>query len=271
MTDTCAYPSHPPPLTVPLTVLPEHACPYLPDRAARLRGFLCDAMDGGVYHAFMNRGFRRSGRFFYQPVCRGCRECQPIRVATAAFVPSKSQRRAWRRNADVAVTVTPRPRPSAEKYDLYLRYQRARHDRDRAEDPGGFADFLYRSTVDSLEFAYRDAAGKLIGVGIGDVCAESLSSVYFYFDPAESRRSLGVFSALWEIAFAGEKKSPHYYLGYWVRGCGAMRYKADFRPFELLGPDGVWRAGDAADAGPPPPDAADPAGEICPAPAVEMP
>jgi arginyl-tRNA--protein-N-Asp/Glu arginylyltransferase len=27
-----------------------------------------------------------------------------------------------------------------------------------------------------------------------------------------------------------------------VRRCAAMRYKADFRPYELLGPDGVWRA-----------------------------
>ena len=229
---------------MPLTVLPEHACPYLSDRVAQLRGFVCDGMAGGLYHAFMDRGFRRSGRFFYQPVCRGCRECQPLRVPTKSFVPSKSQRRVWRRNQDLSVTVTPAPRATAEKFDLYLRYQRERHNPDRAEDAAGFEEFLYQSTIDSVEFSYRDAGGNLIGVGIGDLCAASLSSVYFYFDPRERRRSLGIFSAMWEIAFAARANIPHYYLGYWVRGCASMMYKSDFRPFELLGPDGVWRAAD---------------------------
>jgi hypothetical protein len=48
---------------------------------------------------------------------------------------------------------------------------------------------------------------------------------------------------MWEIAFAAREAIPYYYLGYWVRDCATMAYKADFRPFELLCPDGVWRAG----------------------------
>ncbi len=94
-----------------------------------------------------------------------------------------------------------------------------------------------------MEICYRDAAGSLLGVGICDVCAESLSSVYFYFDPDEARRSLGTFSAMWEIEWARRNSIPHYYLGYWVKACGAMEYKANFKPFELLGTDGVWRGG----------------------------
>jgi len=39
---------------------------------------------------------------------------------------------------------------------------------------------------------------------------------------------------------------PHYDLGYWVTGCGTMQYKSNFRPFELLGTDGVWRPGTIA-------------------------
>ena len=242
--DACPWPSHPPPVGVPLTVLPDRPCPYLPGRVETIRGFACERMAGEVYHAFMDRAFRRSGRRFYQPVCRGCRACQPIRVPTAGFRASKSQRRVWRRNQDVAVTVTPHPRASREKFELYTRYQLARHDRERdeADAAAGFVDFLYGSAVDSIEFAYRDARGELIGAGIGDLCAASLSSVYFYFDPEQSRRSLGIFSALWEIAFAAGRNVPYYYLGYWVRDCATMTYKADFRPHELLGPDGVWRA-----------------------------
>jgi leucyl-tRNA---protein transferase len=281
VSDSCPWPSLPPPASVPLTVLPEHACPYLPDRVAQLRGFLCNAMSGEIYHAFMDRAFRRSGRFFYQPVCRGCRACQPIRVPVATFTPSKSQRRVWRRNQDLIVTITQQPRVTKEKFDLYLRYQRERHNPDRAEDAAGFRDFLYQPCVDTIEFAYRDEAGKLIGVGIGDRCAQSLSSVYFYFDPAEQRRSLGIFSAMWEIAFAAREAIPYYYLGYWVRDCATMAYKADFRPFELLCPDGVWRGGggtlgDVSDSALAPAEqsAAHPiaaSNVICPAPAVEMP
>ena len=243
-----AWPGLPAPRGISLTTLPEHPCSYLPDRAARNRAFLCERMPGPLYHELMDAGFRRSGTFFYQPVCTGCRECRPIRVPVDQFQPSKSQRRAWRRNDDLVVSVEP-PAPTEEKFQLYARYVREWHAKDEdADDPSGFVDFLYRSPVDTIEISYRDAAGKLLGVGICDVCERSLSSVYFYFDPAESHRGLGTFSSLWEIDFARRQKIPHYYLGYWIGGCGAMKYKACFRPFELLGGDGTWRAGDPESA-----------------------
>jgi arginine-tRNA-protein transferase len=205
-------------------------------------------MPGLLYHELMDAGFRRSGNFFYQPTCPGCRDCRPIRVPVERFRPSKSQRRAWRRNQDLVVTFE-LPEPTDEKFELYRRYLRDRHGRasdDGADDDGfgGFVEFLYRSPVETLEFCYRDGSGKLLGVGICDVCERSLSSVYFYFEPAESRRGLGTFSSLWEIDFARRRGIPHYYLGYWIRDCGAMSYKRCFRPFELLGGDGVWRGGE---------------------------
>src|SRR4051794_15416388 len=83
----------PPPASVRLTTLSPHPCPYLPDRQSTLRGFVTTGINPLLYHAFMDAGFRRSGTFFYQPVCQGCRECLPIRVPTATFAPSKSQRR----------------------------------------------------------------------------------------------------------------------------------------------------------------------------------
>ena len=54
-------------------------------------------------------------------------------------------------------------------------------------------------------------------------------------------RSLGTFGAVYEIGFARDQGIPSYYLGYWVSGCAAMQYKANFRPCEILHPDGVWR------------------------------
>ena len=87
---------------------------------------------------------------------------------------------------------------------------------------------------------YR-VAGRLVGVGVLDLCPGAASSVYFYFDPAESRRSLGVFSALCEIEECRRRGLEHWYIGFHVAGCGKMEYKARFRPHELLGPDGIWR------------------------------
>jgi arginyl-tRNA--protein-N-Asp/Glu arginylyltransferase len=76
---------------------------------------------------------------------------------------------------------------------------------------------------------------------------------------------------MWEIAFAARANIPHYYLGYWVRDCASMRYKADFRPFELLGPDGVWRAALDAESAGGASDATNARNENWAAPAVEMP
>ena len=228
------------PRNIPLLTLPPHECSYLPDRIAQSRGFFCSRIPGEFYHELMDAGFRRSGRLIYQPACQSCRACQPMRVPVERFQPSKSQRRTWRKNQDLIVTHA-EPEPTQEKFDLYARYVRDRHGRAEDATSEAFISFLYESPVDTLEFCYRDAAGRLLGVGICDVCTRSLSSVYFYFDPRESNRSLGTFGALWEIEWAAQQSIPFYYLGFWVAGCAAMRYKASFHPHQILGSDGIWR------------------------------
>jgi arginyl-tRNA--protein-N-Asp/Glu arginylyltransferase len=239
------YPSHSPPVPIPLTVLPEHPCSYLPNRMAQSRAFLVSDMPAEMYHSFMDAGFRRSGKLVYQPICHGCRACIPLRVRVAGFIPSKSQRRCWRRNQDLLVTVDD-PAATDEKFALYQRYQHEWHHK-ADDDRASFESFLYDSPVASVEFSYRDSAGQLLAVGICDVAAESLSSVYFYHDPAHARRGLGTFGALYEIARASALAIPYYYLGYWVDHCPTMQYKTSFRPYELLDTDGMWKpAGDNA-------------------------
>lgn len=232
-------PPLPSPVDVPLVELPEHPCPYLTDRVAKNRALLADGMPAEMYRRFMDAGFRRSGRIVYQPICATCRACVPIRVPVATFAPTKSQRRCARRNADLAVTVA-RPEPTAEKFELYRRYVAERH-REQDASIESFIEFLYTSPIDTIELTYRAHDGRLLAVGLCDVSASSLSSVYFYFDPSESRRGLGTFGVLTEIEHAGSCGIPYYYLGYWIEGCRAMRYKKDFVPSELLHPDGVWR------------------------------
>ncbi len=231
-----------PPVDVPLTVLPQTPCPYLPGRQETIRAFRTNRLPGAMYQEFMDAGFRRSGTVVYQPVCEACRACVPIRVPVDRFVPGKTQRRTLRRNADLRVTVG-LPTCTDEKFELYQRYQTHWHDKASA-DPvrarKAFESFLYESPVDSLEFCYRSREGKLLAVGLADVCAKSFSSVYFYFDPDPAQRSLGTFGALYEIAWARERHIPYYYLGFWVQGCAKMEYKSLFKPSEVLGADGDW-------------------------------
>lgn len=238
------FPHIPPPINVRLVTLSPTPCPYLPGRFATSRAIVAGSVDPIVYHRFMNAGFRRSGLMLYQPVCRGCRECQQIRVPTSTFAPSKSQRRVQRRNADLQIRVA-EPSPTRAKFDLYQRYVTRWHRHEKPSTWEEFADFLYEYPSTSIEFEYRHE-GRVVAVGLCDVCEASLSSVYFYFDPDEADRSPGTFGALVEIDWAREKGIAHYYLGYLVRGCAAMSYKANFRPFELLGMDGVWRPGPGA-------------------------
>jgi len=108
-------------------------------------------------------------------------------------------------------------------------------------EPAELEDFLYRSPTDTIEVCYRDPAGNLVGVGICDRTLESLSTVYFYFEPELRRRGLGIFSSVVEIRVARSLGLPYYYLGYWVEACPKMAYKAGFRPCELLCPDALWR------------------------------
>ena len=234
------YPSWPLPVVQEMTLTESHECSYLPGRVASFRAFQAGRMTGEEYQRWMDAGFRRSGSIVYQPTCAGCRSCTPLRVPVERLAMSKSQRRVLRRNADVQVRVA-MPAPTAEKWELYDRYQREWHDGKQAGDILGFVSFLYRSPVETVEFEYRDGAEKLLGVGLCDVSTKSVSSVYFYFDPAEAGRSLGTFSALYEMLWAREMKIPYWYAGYWISGCGTMEYKARFRPCEALGTDGEWR------------------------------
>ena len=207
-------------------------------------GLSVKVLPGDIHRLLLDGGFRRSGRVIYRPRCHGCRECVPIRVKVADFRPDKSQRRCWRANQDLQVTVA-EPKLTEEKWELYARYVRKRHGEVADTSMGAMERFLYDSPTQSLEMMYRDSAGRLLAVGLCDEGADFLSTVYCYFDPAESRRSLGTFSALWEIQFAQSRAIGYYYMGYVIAECRAMRYKAAFRPFELLGEDGGWRSGEA--------------------------
>ncbi|XP_073402699.1 arginyl-tRNA--protein transferase 1 isoform X2 [Dendrobates tinctorius] len=84
--------------------------------------------------------------------------------------------------------------------------------------------------------------GKIIAVGVIDILPYCVSSVYLYYDPDYSFLSLGVYSALREIAFTRElqKKASdlcYYYMGFYIHTCPKMRYKGQYKPSQLLCPE----------------------------------
>jgi arginine-tRNA-protein transferase len=166
-------PSILPLLPVPLPLLREHPCTYLPGRLARERAFRAWRVPPADYQQLMDRGIRRTGDIFYAPDCEGCRACVPIRILVDGFTPSRSQRRVTHRNHDITLAVGPLE-CSRESYELYERYLAAQHPESAATSSyDSFRESLYESAVDTVELRYL-LGDRTVGISIVDVCPESL-------------------------------------------------------------------------------------------------
>jgi len=115
----------------------------------------------------------------------------------------------------------------------------ARSGESTAEGQSGFELFLI-NPIPTEEWSYW-IEDRLLGVGYVDVLAEGLSAVYFFHDPREHKRSLGTLNILRLIEAAGRRGLSHVYLGYYVKGCRSLEYKARFRPNEVC-TDSAWEA-----------------------------
>jgi arginine-tRNA-protein transferase len=90
----------------------------------------------------------------------------------------------------------------------------------------GYGDFGY-------EILYFDG-DKLIAIDLIDILDDGISSIYFYYDPAYQKYSLGKYSIYQQISYAKQLKLKWIYLGYYVKECQSLAYKSQYRPYLKL-------------------------------------
>jgi len=220
-----------------------YPCSYLPDLQARSQvATPALLIDTRVYSELVQHGFRRSGTYTYRPHCDNCRACVPLRVLAKQFKANRSQRRAWKQHAHLKATLHPL-QDSTEYFDLYQRYQRARH-KDGGmdnDDRESYQNFLLQSHVDSLLVEFREpldptqeSPGVLRMVSVIDLLKDGLSSVYTFYEPDLPRARLGVYNVLWQIELCRKLKLDFIYLGYWIEHSRKMAYKTEYQPAQGL-------------------------------------
>lgn len=208
-------------------------CPYL--EGEQSASILVDPehkIDGHLFALLSRSGFRRSGEMLYSPKCPSCDACVSVRIPVTEFKASRGQKRVWRKNLDVRVSIED-VTFKEEHFQLYLAYQRARHPNSSMcdEDPKKYTGFI-NSQFSKSKFLCLYLDQQLIGVSVLDQFDGGLSAVYTFFDPEYSNRSIGTYVILYMVKLARMKKIPFVYLGYWIDQSSKMSYKRNFKPLQ---------------------------------------
>ena len=157
----------------------------------------------------------------------------------ARFQLTRSQKRVLAKNRDIDVIV----RPSfinREKQELFDKH------RVRFDDnvPDSLFNFLSPNPAEipcpNLELCVY-LKGRLLGVTFLDIGEVSTSAIYAIFDPAETKRSLGILMILHSIEFSRKRNCRYYYPGYAYREPFTYDYKKRLGALEYLDWNNGWR------------------------------
>ena len=206
-------------------------CPYIPGMTARMPLRLQFERDPDRLDKLLAEGDRRVGPLMYKTVCPSCNACEPLRVPLDDFKFSKSQRRIWNQNQDLRLEISTPPPSDRERVNLFNRHRLERNLSKKRLGAEGYHAWLSQSWTQSYEFAWF-MEDQLILASIMDVGRVSSSAVYCYFEPAESKRSLGTYAILHGIRWGQERGLKHHYLGLHVEQNPHLSYKAKYRPHE---------------------------------------
>lgn len=215
-------------------VTPAHDCSYFDDRQASTLFVDPRAkIDTPQFALLTESGFRRSGDYIYRPHCETCHACESLRVNVDEFKASRSQKRIYKKNKDLKVSIV-QASYQDEHFQLYQRYINKKH---QDGDMYPATEEQYRSFLlspfASCRFVEFRLEQKLLAVAVIDQLPEALSAIYTFYEPEEEQRSLGVFAILWQIYFCNENKLRQLYLGYYIKESKKMSYKNKFQPHQI--------------------------------------
>jgi arginine-tRNA-protein transferase len=192
-----------------------------------------DEMNG----VLVRRGWRRFGLYFSRPNCQACSECRNIRIDAQNFDFSRSARRTMRRNQSTQIIIQ-EPTLSPAHLALYEKYHRHMQGKKGWRyyelSPRSYFELHVAGAGGFGKEALYLRDGKLIGVDLIDFTDDGISSIYFYYDPDYAHLSLGRYSIYQQILLARRMGLRWIYLGYYVRDCKSLCYKADYTPHQFL-------------------------------------
>ena len=214
-------------------------CGYFKDRNSLFEEYLLEDVSEVEFEYLLANGMRHFGDYFFRPRCQNCYECIPIRIRTAQFSMTRSQKRALSSCRDIVMKIGT-PKYSDEKFELYLEHKKRFHPlQDDVEDEQNFRLSFYVNTPFGVEFEYY-LDDELIGVALADCTENTFSAIYTFYVPPTAKISLGTYSILKQMEFAKQKSIQYFYLGYYITANQSLSYKANFRPNEVY-IDHEWR------------------------------
>jgi leucyl-tRNA---protein transferase len=190
----------------------------------------------------LSEGWRNFGQYFFRHNVdyfgESIKYVIPLRIRLSHFKFSKSQRKIIRRNDDLKTIIRP-ALIDDEKNALFERHKT----RFSANIPPNIYTFL---DVDAasvpcqvLEFCVYEK-DKLLAVSFLNYGNNSTSGIYAMFEPNETKRGLGIYTMLLEIAFSIQQGKSFYYQGYAHTSESFYDYKKRFNALEKYDWKGNW-------------------------------
>ncbi len=214
------------------------------------QAFRCSSVPPEIMDQLWAAGWRHFGESFFRYNVSidesGVKTITPLRLDLDSFLPSKSQRRVLRRNADLRCEFHP-AQLSDEARAMFQRHK-ARFQDNVPDDLDTFLS-ADPATVPNTCFECRVYEGdSLLALSYLDIGATATSAVYGMFEPAHASRSLGIYTMLREIEHSRSLGCRYYYPGYATLEPSAYDYKKQFSALETLSWEtGAWGPGRVAD------------------------
>jgi len=212
-------------------------CSYLDAKEQTMHYKIIQKCSTQANQELIERGYRRFGKMFFRPICEGCDECKSIKIDVDNYTFSKSARRIMKK-ANIFHSYVQKPTLSQEHLEVFDKYHRHMQIKKGWDFNETSAQHYYSSFVDGYEdFGYEILyfhEEKLVAVDLIDILDEGVSSIYFYYDPDYASYSLGKLSLYNQIKYAKNANKRWIYLGYYVKDCPSLSYKAEYKPYLTL-------------------------------------